>query len=63
MHKGKRVVLTPAEDCVRTPLQADGRRDILCFSWRGDNDGPFQDPKEVYLSFFYSFECECMAYF
>lgn len=44
---GGKSQLTPAEDCVRTPRDSDGRRHLLCFSWRGDNSGPFQDPSQV----------------
>lgn len=46
-YKGHTIALTPAPDCVRTPAGASGGRHILCFSWRGDNKGPFDDPKEV----------------
>ena len=50
LYKGHTLPLTPAEDCVHTPAHADGGRDILCFSWRGDNKGPFDDPKDVRAS-------------
>jgi hypothetical protein len=46
-RNGKTLQLTPAEDCVKTPQKADGTREILCFSWRGDNAGPFEDPDDV----------------
>ena len=49
-YRGQQVFLTPPGDCVRTPRQAGARQDILCFSWRGDNKGPFQDPADVRLS-------------
>lgn len=47
IYNGQEVFLTPANDCVKTPPQAGGKRDILCFSWREDNKGPFQDPADV----------------
>lgn len=46
-YKGHTLALTPAPDCVRAPAGESGERAILCFSWRGDNKGPFDDPKEV----------------
>lgn len=46
-YKGHKLELTPAEECVRAPPSANGHRHILCFSWRGDNKGPFEDPKDV----------------
>eukprot|EP00892_Ulva_mutabilis_P005410 jgi/Ulvmu1/3240/UM150_0013.1 len=51
VYKGHTLPLTPAGDCVRTPARASGSRDILCFSWRADNKGPFEDPKDVMLIF------------
>jgi hypothetical protein len=45
---GTTVELTPPEDCVYTPkFNETAGRDILCFSWRGTNAGPFRDPDEV----------------
>jgi hypothetical protein len=45
---GRRIQLTPPKDCVYTPPDVTtGGRDILCFSWRGDNAGPFEDPDDV----------------
>lgn len=46
-YKGHTLPLTPASDCVRAPAGESGKRHILCFSWRADNKGPFNDPKEV----------------
>jgi hypothetical protein len=44
--------LTPPQDCVHSPADPEtGGRDILCFSWRGDNSGPFEDPSQVMAIF------------
>ena len=45
---GSVVQLTPAQDCVYSPPDTEsGGRHILCFSWRSDNQGPFEDPADV----------------
>ena len=46
-ESGAKTQLTPPEDCVKIKDAETGAQDILCFSWRGDNTGPFEDPRDV----------------